>query len=123
MDKIQVGSPFECYGISIQIEKEVIIDGNGEPIVSQEGKTEYRSGFKVGGGIDQDHTKSPQQYKDNGIYVTRIQENSPASRSGLKINDKILQVNGYDFTLITHKKAIDYLKRGKTLFMLVQRDP
>jgi hypothetical protein len=89
MDKTQVGSPFECYGvrkfqfkikflksesfkilkISIQIEKEVIIDSNGEPVVSQEGKTEYRSGFKVGGGIDQDHTKSPQQYKDNVYFM------------------------------------------------------
>ena len=35
---------------------------------------------------------------------------------------KNLKVNGYDFTYVTHKKAIEYLKKGKTLFMLVQRD-
>ena len=49
----------------MQIEKEIVFDSQGEPIVGQDGKNQYRSGFKVGGGIDQDFTKSPQQYKDN----------------------------------------------------------
>jgi serine protease Do len=33
--------------------------------------------------------------KDNrGVEVTRVEENSPASRAGLKVNDVILEVNG-----------------------------
>ena len=27
-----------------------------------------------------------------GIYVTEVQENSPAAKAGLRVNDKILQV-------------------------------
>ena len=32
------------------------------------------------------------------------------------------QVNGYDFTLVTHKKAVEYIKKGITLSMLVSRE-
>ena len=32
-----------------------------------------------------------------------------------------LQVNGHDMTVVTHKKAVDYIKRRDTLNMIVQR--
>ena len=35
-----------------------------------------------------------------GIYVTEIHPESPASKSGLRVHDKILQCNGYDFTMV-----------------------
>ena len=38
-----------------------------------------------------------------GIYVTEISEGSAASNSGLKVHDKILQCNGYDFTMVMYK--------------------
>ena len=99
---------------------------------------DLKCGFKIGGGIDQDYRKSPQVswslirpllndldysqgYADNGIYVTDIAPNSAASKSGLKVHDKILQLNGYDFTMVTHKKAVDYIKKHTTLNILVAR--
>ena len=41
------------------------------------------------------------RYEDNGIYVTEMVEESAASRSGLRVHDKILQLNGYDFTMVS----------------------
>ena len=62
-----------------------------------------------------------QGYADNGIYVTEIAPDSAASKSGLLVNDKILQLNGYDFTMVTHKKAVDYIKKTRMLNILVAR--
>lgn len=56
-----------------------------------------------------------------GVYVTEVYENSPAQHCGLKEHDKILQVNGYDFTMVTHRKAVEYIKRNNVLNMLVAR--
>jgi predicted metalloprotease with PDZ domain len=60
-------------------------------------------------------------YSDFGIYVTDVSDNSPASRAGLKANDKILQCNGYDLTLCTHKKAVAYIKKSQVLNLLIAR--
>lgn len=56
-----------------------------------------------------------------GIYVTEVHENSPASRAGLRVHDKILQCNGYDFTMVTHKKAVGYIRKHPVLNLLVAR--
>ncbi len=48
-------------------------------------------------------------------------EDSPAQRSGLRIHDKILQCNGYDFTMVTHKKAVAYIQKNAVLNLLVAR--
>lgn len=116
-----------------------------------EGKEVLKCGFKIGGGIDQNFKKSPQGYTDNvslkpkipnfkstcqlgeinvsieiyftfqGIYVTDVHEGSPASRAGLRMHDKILQCNGYDFTMVTHKKAVSYIRKHPVLNLLVAR--
>lgn len=99
--------------IPIKLAKEVGIDSEGREVM--------KCGFKIGGGIDQDFTRSPQGYTDNGIYVTEVYENSPAAKCGLKVHDKILQVNGYDFTMVTHKKAVEYIKKLPVLNMLIAR--
>ena len=39
-------------------------DERGNPVVGPDGKPRYRCGFRIGGGIDQDNTKSPQGYPD-----------------------------------------------------------
>ena len=36
-----------------------------ETVYDQEGREVHRCGFKIGGGIDQDYRKSPQNYSDN----------------------------------------------------------
>ncbi len=45
----------------------------------------------------------------------------PAVRAGLMVHDKILQCNGYDFTMVTHKKAVDYIQKNTVLNLLVAR--
>ncbi|GAB6026620.1 hypothetical protein CHUAL_013026 [Chamberlinius hualienensis] len=109
----QAGTAMECLSIPIKLAKESGVDAEGREVM--------KCGFKIGGGIDQDYRKSPQGYTDNGIYVTEIHDGSPAAKAGLRIHDKILQVNGYDFTMVTHKKAVDYIKKHPVLNMLVAR--
>ncbi|KAM8873653.1 tax1-binding protein 3 [Spinachia spinachia] len=64
-------------------------------------------GFSIGGGIDQDPGQNPftDDKSDKGIYVTRITEKGPADVAGLREGDKIMQVNGWDMTMVTHDKA------------------
>ena len=56
-----------------------------------------------------------------GIYITGLSEGSPAVKAGLRLHDKILQCNGYDFTMVTHKKAVAYIRKSTTLNMLIAR--
>ena len=56
-----------------------------------------------------------------GIYVTEIAGDSAAIKAGLRVHDKILQCNGYDFTMVTHKKAVAYIQKNSTLNMLIAR--
>lgn len=79
------------------------------------------SGLTIAGGIDQDFRQSPQGYSDNGVYITKIAENSPASNCGLEVNDKILSCNGFDFTLCTHKAAVQEIKKHSVLNLLIAR--
>jgi len=90
----QPGTAIECLSIPITLNKEPALDQDGNEIL--------KCGFRIGGGIDQDYMHSPHGYSDNGIYVTDISQNSAASHSGLQIHDKILQCNGYDFTMVFH---------------------
>ncbi|XP_072449835.1 tax1-binding protein 3 [Chiloscyllium punctatum] len=64
-------------------------------------------GFSIGGGIDQDPTQNPysEDKTDKGIYVTRVSEGGPAEIAGLQVGDKIMQVNGWDMTMVTHDQA------------------
>ncbi|KAK1896851.1 Tax1-binding protein 3 [Dissostichus eleginoides] len=41
----------------------------------------------------------------DGIYVTRITPGGPAETADLRMGDKIMQVNGYDMTMMTHDQA------------------
>uniref|UniRef100_A0A914YDE0 PDZ domain-containing protein n=1 Tax=Panagrolaimus superbus TaxID=310955 RepID=A0A914YDE0_9BILA len=109
----EAGKPLECLSIEVVLEKEQFIDGNGLQA--------YRVGFKVGGGIDQDPSKAPYKYPDMGIYITQIDPDSPAEKAGLRQHDKILQVNGHDFTMLTHEKSVKYIKKYPVLHMLVAR--
>ncbi|KAI3368271.1 hypothetical protein L3Q82_007989 [Scortum barcoo] len=64
-------------------------------------------GFSIGGGIDQDPGQNPfsEDKTDKGIYVTRITPGGPAELAGLRMGDKIMQVNGWDMTMVTHDQA------------------
>lgn len=99
--------------IPIKVVKETAIDPST-------GQQVLRCGFRVGGGIDQDFRQSP-GFTDNGIYITEVHPNGPAYRAGLRVGDKILQCNGYDFTIVTHKKAVEYIKKGQVVNLLIAR--
>ncbi|XP_066503877.1 tax1-binding protein 3 [Hoplias malabaricus] len=64
-------------------------------------------GFSIGGGIDQDPGQNPysEDKTDKGIYVTRVSKGGPAEVAGLLTGDKIMQVNGWDMTMVTHDQA------------------
>uniref|UniRef100_A0A1A8GBZ6 Tax1-binding protein 3 n=1 Tax=Nothobranchius korthausae TaxID=1143690 RepID=A0A1A8GBZ6_9TELE len=72
-------------------------------------------GFSIGGGIDQDPGQNPfsEDKTDKGIYVTRITPGGPAEVADLKIGDKIMQVNGWDMTMVTHDQARKKLTKKK----------
>ncbi|XP_015249896.1 tax1-binding protein 3 [Cyprinodon tularosa] len=72
-------------------------------------------GFSIGGGIDQDPGQNPfsEDKSDKGIYVTRITPGGPAEVAGLKMGDKIMQVNGWDMTMVTHDQARKKLTKRK----------
>uniref|UniRef100_UPI00358F391D tax1-binding protein 3 n=1 Tax=Myxine glutinosa TaxID=7769 RepID=UPI00358F391D len=64
-------------------------------------------GFSIGGGIDQDPSQNPysEDKNDKGVFVTKVALDGPADRAGLRIGDKIMQVNGWDMTMVTHDQA------------------
>lgn len=64
-------------------------------------------GFSISGGVG--GRGNPFRPEDNGIFVTRVQPEGPASKI-LQPGDKILQANGYSFVNIDHGNAVSLLK-------------
>lgn len=115
MSGYQPGDEFQCLCIPITITK--------QPSQNQRTGTPLMlSGFVIVGGIDQDLSESPFNFKDKGIYVTKTTPDGPASRAGLRPGDRILQCNGHDFTLVTHKKAVEHIRKYPVLELLVERE-
>ena len=72
-------------------------------------------GLSIAGGLG----SSPYKGDDEGIFVSRITEGGPADVAGLRVGDKILSINGVDFTEIDHYKAVDALKTAGYEFVAV----
>lgn len=68
-------------------------------------------GFSISGGVG--GRGNPFRPDDNGIFVTRVQPEGPASKI-LQPGDKILQANGYSFVNIDHGYAVSLLKTFPT---------
>lgn len=66
-------------------------------------------GMEVKGGIDQ---------HDKGIFVSGVIEGGLAEKSGIKLGDKILQVDGHDMTLATHKQCLKRLTKPRKIIRL-----
>merc|ERR1712110_450495 len=79
-------------------------------------------GVKIAGGLDQDAQQNPFKPGDSGIFVSSIEPDSLADKYGLKIGDKILQANGYDFTMVTLKQAERRIQRKQILRLKITRD-
>jgi len=50
--------------IPLVLHKEPDVNERGQQMVDADGRLRYRCGFRIGGGIDQDPTVSPQGYPD-----------------------------------------------------------
>uniref|UniRef100_A0A8D0ES65 PDZ domain-containing protein n=1 Tax=Strix occidentalis caurina TaxID=311401 RepID=A0A8D0ES65_STROC len=64
-------------------------------------------GFSISGGVG--GRGNPFRPEDDGIFVTRVQPEGPASKL-LQPGDKIIQANGYSFINIDHGQAVSLLK-------------
>ncbi|KAI1705206.1 PDZ domain (Also known as DHR or GLGF) domain-containing protein [Ditylenchus destructor] len=107
------GKPLECLSLETSLKKEPFIDQNGQQA--------YKVGFRIGGGIDQDPSKAPFRYPDTGIYITQVESGSPADAAGLKQHDKLLRVNGVDFTMVPHDKAVKVIRKDLELNIVLTR--
>ncbi|XP_075680669.1 scribble planar cell polarity protein isoform X2 [Dermatophagoides pteronyssinus] len=76
-------------------------------------------GLSIAGGLG----SSPYKGDDEGIFVSRVTENGPAEIAGLRVGDKILAVNDYNFSRIDHHDAVQQLKSaGEEFWLLVERE-
>ncbi|KAL1228733.1 N-terminal kinase-like protein [Trichinella spiralis] len=107
------GAAFRCVCIPVELVKHQSVDADGE--------TQYRCGFRIGGGIDQDPAQSPAGYPDSGIYITSVEPGGAADQCGLRKDDKILQANGCDLTMATHEQAVRRIKKHNPLKLLIAR--
>ncbi|XP_024252842.1 erbin isoform X3 [Oncorhynchus tshawytscha] len=77
-------------------------------------------GFSISGGVG--GRGNPFRPDDNGIFVTRVQPEGPASKI-LQPGDKILQANGYSFVNVDHGNAVALLKTfPTTVDMIIIRE-
>ncbi|KAI1900266.1 hypothetical protein AGOR_G00048220 [Albula goreensis] len=75
-------------------------------------------GFSISGG----GRGNPFHPEDNGIFVTRVQPEGPASKF-LQPGDKIVQANGYSFVNIDHGQAVSLLKTfPNTVELIIVRE-
>ncbi|XP_058163800.1 PDZ domain-containing RING finger protein 4 isoform X2 [Dasypus novemcinctus] len=69
-------------------------------------------GFNIVGGRPTQNNQ--EETSTEGIYVSKILENGPADREdGLKIHDKIIEVNGKDLSKATHEEAVEAFRNAK----------
>ncbi|XP_064295917.1 erbin-like isoform X6 [Phalacrocorax carbo] len=73
-------------------------------------------GFSISGGVG--GRGNPFRPEDNGIFVTRVQPEGPASKL-LQPGDKIIQANGYSFINIDHGQAVSLLKTSQNVVELI----
>lgn len=58
-----------------------------------------------------------------GIFVSKVDPDSKAELLGLKRGDQILEVNGINFTIISHVKALEVLRSTTHLQLTVRYNP
>jgi hypothetical protein len=75
----------------------------------------------VGGGSVACH---PFGVNEPGIFISKIVTHGAASRTSLRVGDRLLKVNGVDVTQVTHDEAVDELKRHfHEVLLTVRHDP
>nr|XP_040023343.1 protein scribble homolog isoform X5 [Gasterosteus aculeatus aculeatus] len=76
-------------------------------------------GISIAGGKG----STPYKGDDEGIFISRVSEEGPAARAGVKVGDKLLEVNGVDLHEAEHHTAVEALRSsGSTVSMTVLRE-
>ncbi|PAA55099.1 hypothetical protein BOX15_Mlig025884g1, partial [Macrostomum lignano] len=111
--------------VQLQLEKVPERDSHGQRVMVKDSAgglaPKLLTGFRFAGGIDQDRQYCPYGYPDCGIYVTHVYSGSPADKAGLRVHDKILQVNGNNLAFLGHAQVAALLNRETQLSLLVHR--
>ncbi|PAA81490.1 hypothetical protein BOX15_Mlig003908g1 [Macrostomum lignano] len=111
--------------VQLQLEKVPERDSHGQRVMVKDPAgglaPKLLTGFRFAGGIDQDRQYCPYGYPDCGIYVTHVYSGSPADKAGLRVHDKILQVNGNNLAFLGHAQVAALLNRETQLSLLVHR--
>ncbi|VUZ51535.1 unnamed protein product [Hymenolepis diminuta] len=72
-------------------------------------------GLSIAGGVG----SVPFRGLDQGIFVSRLAAGGLAETSGLKVGDKLLEVNGVNMVNIEHQVAVSALRTDATRFKLL----
>ncbi|XP_064797780.1 protein scribble homolog isoform X5 [Oncorhynchus masou masou] len=67
-------------------------------------------GISIAGGKG----STPYKGDDEGIFISRVSEDGPAARAGVKVGDKLLQVNGVALQGAEHHTAVEALRSSGT---------
>ncbi|XP_074842495.1 protein scribble homolog isoform X19 [Carettochelys insculpta] len=79
-------------------------------------------GLSIVGGSD--HSSHPFGIHEPGVFISKVIPHGLASRSGLRVGDRILEVNAVDLRHATHQEAVNaLLSNTQELSMMVRRDP
>ncbi|XP_049338914.1 protein scribble homolog isoform X14 [Astyanax mexicanus] len=85
-------------------------------------KTGGPLGLSIVGGSD--HASHPFGVSEPGVFISKVIPNGLACQSGLRVGDRILEVNSTDLRHATHQEAVKALLSNKQeIRMLVRRDP
>uniref|UniRef100_A0A3B3U6M4 Scribble planar cell polarity protein n=1 Tax=Poecilia latipinna TaxID=48699 RepID=A0A3B3U6M4_9TELE len=107
--------------------------GLGISIAGGKGSTPYKGDDEVKNPQDWD-SRGEMQAVDikysvglfflfKGIFISRVSEEGPAARAGVKVGDKLLEVNGVDLHEAEHHTAVEALRSsGATVSMTVLRE-
>ncbi|XP_042164376.1 protein scribble homolog isoform X15 [Oncorhynchus tshawytscha] len=79
-------------------------------------------GLSIVGGSD--HASHPFGVSEPGVFISKVIPHGLACQSGLRVGDRILEVNTIDLRHATHQEAVKALLSNKQeIRMLVRRDP
>ncbi|XP_038600883.1 protein scribble homolog isoform X3 [Tachyglossus aculeatus] len=76
-------------------------------------------GISIAGGKG----STPYKGDDEGIFISRVSEEGPAARAGVRVGDKLLEVNGVALRGAEHQQAVEALRgSGPAVAMTVLRE-
>ena len=76
-------------------------------------------GQTIAGGLG----STPFKGDDEGVFISRVTAGGPADEAGLRVNDKVISVNGVTCVNVDHYEAVAILKAaGSTITMVIVRE-